>query len=39
MPKSVEDEVDKLTKLKKLMDEGAITQEEFNQQKSIILKK
>ncbi len=34
-----EDGIDKLTKLKKLLDEGAITQEEFNQQKSTILKK
>ncbi|GAA4276177.1 superinfection immunity protein [Aquimarina mytili] len=33
-----EDGIDKLTKLKKLLDEGAITQDEFNQQKSTILK-
>ncbi|MEW7291479.1 superinfection immunity protein [Aquimarina sp. 2304DJ70-9] len=33
-----EDSIDKLTKLKKLLDEEAITQEEFNQQKVAILK-
>ena len=36
---SAEDNVDKLTKLKKLMDEGAITKQEFEQQKSVLLKK
>jgi len=34
-----EDNVDKLAKLKKLMDEGAITHKEFEQQKSVLLKK
>ncbi|WP_200831862.1 superinfection immunity protein [Aquimarina sp. AU474] len=33
-----EDGIDKLTKLKKLLDENTITQEEFDQQKSILLK-
>ncbi len=37
-PKVKEDGIDKLTKLKKLLDEGAITQKEFDQQKSLLLK-
>ncbi len=37
-PKVKEDHIDKLTKLKKLLDGGAITQEEFDQQKKAILK-
>ncbi len=37
-PAAKEDGIDKLTKLKKLLDQGAITQEEFNQQKAAILK-
>ncbi|GAA4274832.1 superinfection immunity protein [Aquimarina gracilis] len=38
IPKTKEDSIDKLTKLKKLLDEGAITKEEFDQQKASILK-
>ncbi len=38
-PKVEENGVDKLTKLKKLLDDGAITQDEFDQQKGVILKK
>ncbi len=38
-PITKEDGIDKLTKLKKLLDDGAITQEEFNQQKGALLKK
>ncbi len=38
VPKTKEDDIDKLTKLKKLLDDGAITQEEFDQQKASILK-
>ncbi len=37
-PKTKEDNIDKLTKLKKLLDDGVITQDEFNQQKGAILK-
>ncbi len=37
-PSKKDDGIDKLTKLKRLLDEGVITQEEFNQQKSNILK-
>ncbi|WP_271766312.1 superinfection immunity protein [Aquimarina algiphila] len=36
--KAEEDGIDKLTKLKKLLDEGAITQDEFDQQKAVLLK-
>ncbi|TSE11372.1 MULTISPECIES: superinfection immunity protein [Aquimarina] len=36
--KTEEDGIDKLTKLKKLLDEGAITQDEFDQQKAVLLK-
>lgn len=38
-PKNSEDAIDKVTKLKKLLDDGAITQDEFNQQKASLLKK
>ncbi len=34
-----EDNLDKLTKLKKLLDEGAITQDEFDQEKNRLLNK
>ncbi len=38
-PITKEDGIDKLTKLKKLLDDGAITQDEYDHQKSKILKK
>ncbi len=38
LQKTKEDGIDKLTKLKKLLDEGAITQDEFDQQKAVLLK-
>ncbi len=37
-PKNKEDGIDKLTKLKKLLDEEVITKEEFEQQKTNILR-
>ncbi len=37
-PQTKEDNIDKLTKLKKLLDDGVITPDEFNQQKGAILK-
>jgi len=37
-PVTKEDNIDKLTKLKKLLDDGTITQEEFGQQKATLLK-